>query len=387
LAVPDLSSYRDEFPILARRNYLISASLGPLSRRARAAAEEHLDLWGRLGPEELWLDHGFPRLEQCRSSFARLIGADADEIAIVPSVSSGLSSLASCIDWHSRPHVVLSAMDFPTNHYVWRAQEARGALPLVVPSHDGVRVETDDYLDLVNERCSIVNVNRVLFESSFIVDLPPIVERAHEQGAWVVVDDFHGSGVVPIDVHDLGIDFLLSGALKWLCGGQGMAFLYCRRELLETLLPAVVGWFGTKDPFGFNRNRLVLREDARRFETGTFALPQAWTAYAGLDLILEASVEAIRARSMELTAAVVECSDDLGLDLLSPREPEQRGGLIRLRVAGGPQEAERVLHALFERDVVVDRRGDALRISPHFFNSEVDIERCFNELSRALQGY
>lgn len=165
-----------------------------------------------------------------------------------------------------------------------------------------------------------------------------------------------------------------------------MAFLYCRRELLESLLPTVVGWFGTKDPFGFNRNRLVLREDARRFETGTFALPQAWTADAGLDLILEASVEAIRARSMELTAAVVECSDDLGLDLLSPREPDQRGGLIRLRVAGGPQEAERVLHALFERDVVVDRRGDALRISPHFFNSEVDIERCFNELSRALQA-
>jgi len=386
LAVADLSSYRDEFPILALRNYLISASLGPLSRRARAGAEEHLDLWGRLGPEELWLDHGFPRLEQCRSSFARLIGADADEIAIVPSVSSGLSSLASCIDWRPRPHVVLSAMDFPTNHYVWRAQEARGALPLVVPSHDGVRVETEDYLDLVNERCSIVNVNRVLFESSFIVDLPPIVKRAHEQGAWVVVDDFHGSGVVPIDVHALGIDFLLSGALKWLCGGQGMAFLYCRRELLDSLLPAVVGWFGTKDPFGFDRNRLVLREDARRFETGTFALPQAWTAYAGLDLILEASVEAIRARSMELTAVVVECSDDLGLDLLSPREPEQRGGLIRLRVAGGPQKAERVLHSLFERDVVVDRRGDALRISPHFFNSEADIERCFNELHHALQA-
>ena len=382
----DLCSYRDEFPILARRNYLISASLGPLSLRARAGAEEHLDLWERLGPEELWLDHGLPRLEQCRSSFARLIGADADEIAIVPSVSSGLSSLASCIEWGERPQVVLSAMDFPTNHYVWRAQGARGALPLVVPSRDGIRVETRDYLDLIDERTAVVNVNRVLFESSFIVDLPPIVERAHEQGARVVVDDFHGSGVVPIDVHALGIDFLLSGALKWLCGGQGMAFLYCRRELLDSLQPAVVGWFGTKDPFGFDRSGLVLRDDARRFETGTFALPQAWTASAGLELILEASVEAIRARSMELTAVVVECSDDLGLELLSPREPGQRGGLIRVRVPGGPQGAERVLQALFERDVVVDRRGDALRISPHFFNSRNDIELCFSELRAALRG-
>ena len=382
----DLSPYRDEFPILARRSYLISASLGPLSRRARAGAEEHLDLWERLGPEELWLDHGLPRLEQCRSSFARLVGADADEIAIVPSVSSGLSSLASCIDWRSRPHVVLSAMDFPTNHYVWRAQEARGAVSLVVPSQDGIGVATEDYLDLIDERTAVVNVNRVLFESSFIIDLPPLIERAHGQGAWVVVDDFHGSGVLPIDVHALGIDFLLSGALKWLCGGQGMAFLYCRRELLDGLQPGVVGWFGTKDPFGFDRSSLELRDDARRFETGTFALPQAWTASAGIELILEASVEAIRARSMELTAAVVECSDDLGLEVLSPRAPERRGGLIRVRVPAGPQGAERVLHALFERDVVVDRRGDALRISPHFFNSPDDIERCFSELRRALQA-
>ena len=382
----DLSSYRNEFPILARRNYLISASLGPLSLRARASAEEHLDLWGRFGPEELWLDHGLPRLEQCRSSFARLVGADEDEIAIVPSVSSGLSSLASCIDWGSRAHVVLSAMDFPTNHYVWRAQEPRGAVPLVVPSRDGIRIEANDYLDLIDERTAIVNVNRVLFESSFIVDLPPIIEGAHEQGAWVVVDDFHGSGIVPIDVHALGIDFLLSGALKWLCGGQGIAFFYCRRELLRDLHPAVVGWFGTKDPFGFDRHSLVLRDDARRFETGTFALPQAWTASAGLELILEASVVAIRARSMELTADIIGCADDLGLDLLSPREAKQRGGLVRVRVPGGPSEAERILHTLFARDVVVDRRGDALRISPHFFNSKDDIKLCFSELGHALRG-
>jgi kynureninase len=383
--VTALSSYRDEFPILARRTYLISASLGPLSRRSRTRATEHLDLWERLGPEELWFDHAFPRLRECRSLFAHLIGADSDEVAIVPSVSSGLSSLASCLDWARRPQVVLSAMDFPTNHYVWRAQEARGACLQVVDSSDGVRVETEDYVSLVDERTSLVNVNRVLFESSYIVDLPPIVARAHETGALVAVDDFHGSGVLPIDVHELGVDFLLSGALKWLCGGQGIAFLYCRRALITELHPAVVGWFGTQDPFGFDRSTLLLRADARRFETGTFALPQAWTASGGLELILEASVEAIRARNMELTAAVIEGADELGLEVASPRRPEQRGGLVRLLVPGGWEEAERVLHALFERDVVVDRRADALRISPHFFNTEDDIERCFAELSRALR--
>jgi kynureninase len=200
----------------------------------------------------------------------------------------------------------------------------------------------------------------------------------------VAVDDFHGSGVLPIDVHELGLDFLLSGALKWLCGGQGIAFLYCRRDLIAELHPAVVGWFGTQDPFGFDRTTLRLREDARRFETGTFSLPQAWTASGGLDLILEASVEAIRARSTELTAVVVERADELDLEVASPRRPENRGGLVRVLVPGGEREAERVLHELFARDVVVDRRGGALRISPHFFNTGDDIERCFDELRKAL---
>ena len=381
----DLVSYRAEFPVVEQRTYLISASLGPLSRRSRALAEEHLDLWERLGPEELWFDHGMPRLQECREKFASLIGADADEIAIVPSVSSALSSLASCLDFRVRPKVVLGAMDFPTNHYVWRAQERIGAKLDVAPSSDGIRVDAEEYAARIDEQTAIVNTNRVLFESSWIMDVPTIVEAAHAAGAHIVVDDFHGSGVVPIDVHDLGVDFLVSGALKWLCGGQGIAFLYCRRELIQTMEPLVVGWFGTHDPFQFDRSELRLRPDARRFETGTYALPQAWTASGGLGIILEAGVERIRERNQELTGAIIEGAEDLGMELLSPRTDSDRGGLVRVRVPGGREAAERVLHALFERDVVLDKRGDALRISPHFFNNESDIDRCFSELRSVLK--
>ena len=381
----DLVSYRAEFPVVEQRTYLISASLGPLSRRSRALAEEHLDLWERLGPEELWFDHGMPRLQECREKFASLIGADADEIAIVPSVSSALSSLASCLDFRVRPKVVLGAMDFPTNHYVWRAQERIGAKLDVAPSSDGIRVDAEEYAARIDEQTAIVNTNRVLFESSWIMDVPAIVEAAHAAGAHIVVDDFHGSGVVPIDVHDLGVDFLVSGALKWLCGGQGIAFLYCRRELIQTMEPLVVGWFGTHDPFQFDRSELRLRPDARRFETGTYALPQAWTASGGLGIILEAGVERIRERNQELTGAIIEGAEDLGMELLSPRTDSDRGGLVRVRVPGGREAAERVLHALFERDVVLDKRGDALRISPHFFNNESDIDRCFSELRSVLK--
>ena len=380
----DLLKYRDEFPITAERTYLISASLGPLSRRSRALAEEHLDLWGRLGPEELWFDHGMPRLEECRRSFAGLIGADADEIAIVPSVSSGLSSIATCLDLDTRPKVVLTDMDFPTNHYVWRAQERRGAELAVVASPDKIRIESDDVVAQIDERTSLVNINRVLFESSWIMDMDPIVTSARAHGAYTLIDDFHGSGVVPIDVHKMGVDILLTGALKWLCGGQGIAFLYVRRDLIQELEPLVVGWFGTKDFFEFDRASLRLRDDARRFETGTPTLPQAWTASGGLGIILEVGVDRIRARNQELSRHIIECIDDSRMELLSPREDERRGGLVRLRVPGGPSAAKEALHRLFEKDVVLDQRADALRISPHFFNTEEEIDRCFKELREVL---
>ncbi|HVF52046.1 MAG TPA: aminotransferase class V-fold PLP-dependent enzyme [Actinomycetota bacterium] len=378
------SAYRDEFPIVAERTYLISASLGPLSRRARRAAEEHLDLWSRLGPEELWFDHGMDRLQACREHIAALIGAHPHEIAIVPSVSAGLSSIATCLSWDDRSEVVLTDMDFPTNHYVWRAQERVGAALKVVASPDGITVATEAVVDAIGESTRIVNVNRVLFESSYIQDVAAITRSAHEAEALVVVDDFHGTGIVPIDVHELGIDFLLTGALKWLCGGQGIAFLYCREDLIERMNPLVVGWFGTKEPFDFRRDQLVLRDDARRFEAGTYTLPQAWTASAALELILEVGVETIRAHNQKLTAEIIGAAEGLGLELLSPKDPSDRGGLVRVRVPGGRAAAEDILHKLFEADVVLDQRGDALRISPHFFNTESDIDRAFEELARLL---
>ena len=381
----DFQGYRELFPILAERTYLISASLGPLSTRSRAAAEEHLDLWQRLGPEELWFNHGLPKLQECRESFARLIGADPEEIAIVPSASAGLSSIATCLDLSGgRNKIVLTDMDFPTNHYVWRASMKAGAQLDVVRSADHVTIPSEDVVARIDESTAVVNINRVLFESNWIMDLEPIVEAAHTAGALVVVDDFHGSGMVPLDVHAAGVDLLVSGALKWLCGGQGIAFLYCRKDLIETLEPRVVGWFGTEEPFNFDRAELRLRKDARRFEAGTYTLPQAWTSTAAMGLILEVGVDVIRARNQELTRLIIQRADENGMEVLSPRDDSRRGGLVRLRVPGGRPAAEKALHQLFERDVVLDQRGDALRISPHFFNLESEIDRCFEELAKVI---
>ena len=382
----DLSHYRDEFPILKERTYLISASLGTLSQRSRSYAQEHLDLWQKLGPEEFWFDHGFPRMARLREMFAALIGAESDEVALVPSVSVGLSTIASCLDLQARPKVVLTEMDFPTNHHVWRAQEQRGAKLDVIPSGDGITIDAAEFENRIDDQTSCVNVNRVLFESSFILDVERITRAAHDSGALVVVDDFHGTGCVPFDVHETGIDLFLTGVLKWLVGGQGLALLYCRRDLVEQMHPAVVGWFGTQDPFDFDRTGLRLRLDARRFETGTFPLPVVWTALGGLEIITEVGVDNIRKRNQELQRLVIGHADEIGLEVMSPRDDAQRGGLVRVRIPGGRARAEQILHALLERDVVLDSRNDCFRISPHFFNTEDDIARCFAELRSILHG-
>jgi kynureninase len=292
--------------------------------------------------------------------------------------------VASCLDFTDKTKVILSDMDFPTNHYVWRAQQRRGAKVDVVSSPDGIVVDPAEMAARIDDQTAVVNVNRVLFESSFIVDPAPIAAAARRHDALVVVDDFHGAGMVPIDVHTAGIDIYLAGALKWLCGGQGIAFLYCRRDLIRRLEPAVVGWFGTKEPFAFDRSDLRLRDDARRFETGTYPLPQAWTAAGGLQIIEEVGIDRIRARNLELTAKIMRHADDMDLEVRSERAPERRGGLVRVRIPGGAAAAHEVLARLLARDVVVDRRADCLRISPHFFNDESDIDRCFEELGRAL---
>ena len=204
---------------------------------------------------------------------------------------------------------------------------------------------------------------------------------AREAGAWSVVDDFHGAGIIPVDVHDLGCDFYTTGVLKWLCGGPGLAFLYASRELLPALEPKVTGWFATREPFSFDTQHLDYHPTARRLEHGTPPAPVAFIAQGGLDIIAEVGPTGIRERQGELTDYVIARADEVGIPVRTPRDRNARGGVVNLGV--GP-DAEKICHALLDRDVCTDSRGDGLRVSPHFFNTRPDIDRLFDELSALL---
>ncbi|HEX8100574.1 MAG TPA: aminotransferase class V-fold PLP-dependent enzyme, partial [Actinomycetota bacterium] len=323
----DLLSYRDEFPVLKQKAYLISASLGPVSRRSQAYLQEYVDAWATKGaPDHVWVEDIFPRMASVKRTFGSLVGADADELAITVNVSLAMSAVLSCVDFSNRKRILLSELDFPTNGHVALAFQRRGAEVVFLPSPDGLTIPIEAYRDAIDENTALVVINRVLYRTSSLIDAKEVCRLAREAGAWSLVDDFHGAGIVPVNVHDLGCDFYTAGVLKWLCGGPGLTFLYARRDLLPELEPLVTGWFATREPFSFDLQHLDYHPTARRLEHGTPAAPVAFIAQGGLDIITEVGPAAIRQRQQDLVDYVLSRADDAGLPIRSPRVREGRGG-------------------------------------------------------------
>ena len=328
----------------------------------------------------MWFEDIFPAMARLKRSFAALAGCDADEVALTTNISIALSTIASCLDLRGeRRRIVLSELDFPTDGHVWLAWAAKTGAEIVwLRSPDGLTIPLEAYDEAIDERTAVVMVNRVLYRSSAIVDARAVCAIARERGALSFVDDYHGLGIVPLDLHDLGCDLYAAGTLKWMCGGPGWSFLYARRALLPSLEPAVTGWFATDEPFSFDTEHLAYHPTARRLEHGTPPAPVFFLAQGGIDVISEVGVERIRARQWELTA---------------PRHRAERRGRARRAHAarsddargrrerpGGRATPSAICHELLARDVCTDFRGDGLRISPHFFNTEDDVDRCFDEL-------
>lgn len=378
-----LESYREEFAVVQRKAYLISASLGPVSGRSKRYLQEYVDAWEDMGaPEPVWFERIFPRIRQVKELFARLVGADPAELAITTNVSLALSTIASCLDFPpERNRVIVTELDFPTAGHVWLAQQRRGAEVVFLPSPDGLTVPVESFAEAIDERTAAVSINRVLYRSSALIDAAEVCRLAREAGAWSVVDDFHGAGIVPVDLHALGCDFYTTGVLKWLCGGPGLAFVYARNDLIPSLQPTVAGWWSQREPFAFRLTELDFHPTARRLEQGTHPAPIPFIAQGGLEIISEVTPERIRGRQGELTDHVISWADGAGLAVGTPRDRERRGGVVHVRVG---EQAGKIAEALYERDVCVDARGDGIRVSPHFFTTEADVDRLFEELGKLI---
>src|SRR5689334_394209 len=253
---PELLTYRDEFPLLQHKTYLNSCSLGALSQRSMQGMARFMEMWNVWGAHA-WYDVWVDEIARARKNFASLIGAQVHEVAIAPSVSAALSSIASALDYSTRKKVVLSDMDFPTLAYQWLAKERLGIECHFVKSPDRIYVPPDLFASAVDDETALVATSRVCYTSGYIQDIRAIADTAHKHGAYILVDDYQGTGQLPLNVNVLDIDILVTGTLKWLLGGPGLAFVYIREGLLPSLEPTIAGWFGHREQFSFESQKLV----------------------------------------------------------------------------------------------------------------------------------
>jgi kynureninase len=364
---PELEALRSEFPILQTRTYLNSCSLGALSRRSMGYLGEYQALWNTMGASawyELWLG----RLAELRSAVARHWSARESEVALTASVSAALTSIASAVDHRTRNRVVIADLDFPTLAHQWLA---RPDVEVVrVPSDDGVGIRPERWAEHIDDRTAIVATSHVFYSTGYIQDLGPIAEAAHAAGALFLVDGYQAMGQLPVDPRAAGADVYVAGPLKWMLGGPGMAFLWVREELIGELTPTTASWFGARDQFAFRLDVLELRDDAGRFAMGTPAVPTAYTALGGIEIVEEVGIERIRGRIEALTDDLVGRLRGAGFDLRIAADAAWRSGIVVARVA----DSASVVDGLAVRGIIVDRRGEFVRISPHFYNTTEENE-------------
>ena len=304
---------------------------------------------------------------------APVLGVARDTITMHQNATVAQSIVASCFSFDGpRNRIVLQDLDFPTNHYLFEGFRRYGAMVDIVPSDNSVKAPIDRLVEAIDERTLLVPISLVLFRSGCVQDVRPVVERAHAVGAHVVLDVYQGAGTVPMDLAALGVDFAVGGSVKWLCGGPGAGYLYVRPDLLRTLRPAVVGWAGHAAPFDFETGAIRYAEAVERFQSGTPNVPALYAARAGYEIVGEIGVPAIREKSLRLTRRLIDVAEHEGWRLNTPSVDRERGGSVVIDVPDGAA----VTDALLARDVIVDYRPNAgIRLAPHFYNTEAEIDR------------
>lgn len=373
----ELLSWRPEFPILAHTTYLVSHSLGAMPRRASAALQEYADVWATRGVRA-WEEGWWEMPITVGDVIGAIIGAGPGDVAMHANVSTCQSLVASCFDWRGpRNTIVSDGLNFPSNEYIYHGLERLGARVCRVASPDGIGIPLQALLAAIDERTQLVSVSHVAFRSSHRLDLAPIVERAHAVGALVIADLYQSAGTVPVDVRALGLDFATGGSVKWLCGGPGAAYLYVRPDLRARLEPAATGWVAHRQPFAFAPGPIDYADSAFRFLNGTPAIPALYGARAGFEIVRQIGVAAIRAKSQRQTQRIIDLADQAGLAVRTPRAPEARGGVVVLDVPNGAE----VTRELLRRQILVDYRpGAGIRLSPHFYTTDDEIDHALAEL-------
>jgi selenocysteine lyase/cysteine desulfurase len=364
----DIARLRGRFPALAHKHYLNSGSYGLLSLDVRRAFEEYLACRDERGSD--WGEWAV-REDAVRARMAQLLNASAEEIAITTSASAGINSLVTALDFSGpRNKVVVSDFEFPTSGQIWHAQELRGARIEHVPEAADGYIPMEHFERAIDEKTRIVAIAQVCYRNGARLEVEKIVRLAHSRGALVLLDCFQAVGALGIDVKALDVDFAVGGMLKYLLGTAGIGFLYCRSELIGSLVPTATGWFAQANPHDMDIYHNVPAPTARRFQAGTPPVPNCYAAAAGLDIILELGIGAIERRIRALTGTCMDRLVEAGCTLATPREDAHRGPSVCIRAT----DDDALVAKLAERNIVTSCRAGNVRATFHCYNDETDID-------------
>jgi len=371
-----IEAYRTNFPITKNHVYLDHAGVAPISLRVKTAIKTFLSesAEGAAFHYPRWAQ----RVIEVRRVCARLVNAGEDEISFIRSTSHGLSLVAEGMDWQKGDKVLFIEKDFPSNIYPWIHLKGKGVEARAIPSQGG-RILIEDINRLMDARTRMIAVSSVLFSNGFRTDLKRLGELCKSKGVLLCVDAIQSLGIIPMDVREFNIDFLAADAHKWLLGPEGIGIFYCRKELVQTLRPPLVGWKSVQNEFDFDHPVLRLKNDAQRFEEGSQNVMGIFGLGAAIELLLEVGIENIKKRVLDLGEQIIGEAGKRGLTILTPVHREERGGNIT--IAGGFDPAA-ALDSLRERGIMVNVRGGGLRLSPHFYNTAEDINTVFRNLDR-----
>jgi kynureninase len=377
-----LLEYRKHFPALEDCVHFISHSLGCVPAQAKDDLGEFFEVW-RTKSITAWSDW-LPEVDRAAERIAKIISAPNGTVIMNQNVSTIMSVIASCFDFTpARNKVVYEALQFPTVSYVWQAEQRRGAQCVLVPSSDGMTIDTKAMCDAIDEHTLVVPISHVVYSSAYIQDVKAIVAKAKSVGAHVILDCYQSIGTLPVDVVDLGVSFACGGSVKYLCGGAGAAWLYVRKDLIEQFAPRVTGWFGNEAPFAFTMPEQTYADNVWRYMGGTPAVAALYQSRAGQRIVGEIGARKIRDKSVVMTQRCIDWVDELGMKLQSPRAADQRGGSIVFDFVGSAD----VCRELNRRKFFCDHRpGAGIRIAPHFYTKPEEIELFFGELKKIRFG-
>jgi selenocysteine lyase/cysteine desulfurase len=372
----------EAFPILREWVFFNHAGVAPLSGPAAAAMREFVEQSQRsvyVGSN--W----YRRAREVKANIARLINAQGpQEIAYMPNTSSGLATVARGFEWHDNTAVVTTEVEYPANRFCWQDLKRFGTHVIEVPQQPDGRIDVEDVIESITNDTRIVAISHVQFGSGYRIDLRPIADTVHLAGGFLCVDGIQSVGAMPVDVEAMGIDFLALDGHKWLLGPEGAGFLYIREDLIPMLHPPVVGWMNMVNSDDYNNSRFQLHEDSRRFEPGSYNIAGVLALGASVQMMLDLGMQQVWDRIDALTSRLCAGVESRGYRVFSPRQPGERSGIVSFHPANpdkrGKADLLKIVSDLEAKKIVIAMRDGRLRASPHFYNTDEQVDRLVAEL-------